>query len=97
MGKTPARWRHGGLLLYRHGDTLRVCGSPKKQDEKRSFLAPPQKAALGLASRPHSPFRAPRETGAEKEKKQMNKQIKQTNQGQFNVAGAHRGGHDRHG
>jgi hypothetical protein len=33
-------------------------------------------------------FRAPRETGAEKEKKQMIEQIKQTHRGQFNVEGS---------
>jgi hypothetical protein len=38
--------------------------------------------------RDHSPFCAPRETGAEKEKKQMIEQIKQTNRGQFNVEGS---------
>jgi hypothetical protein len=84
-----ARWRHGGLLLCRLGDTLRVCGAPKKQNEERSFLAPPQKGSpWRLRAGSTRPFRAPRETGAEKEKKQMIEQIKQTNRGQFNVEGS---------
>jgi hypothetical protein len=37
---------------------LRVCGPLKKLTEEPSFLAPPQKAALGLTSRPHSSRRA---------------------------------------
>ena len=87
-----ARWesrlRAGGIagfcFVRQLTDTLRVCGSLKKQNTKRSFLAPPQKAALGLASRPRSPFCAPREKSADEEKKQMNEQIQRTNQGQFN-------------
>ena len=38
------------------------------EGQKRSF--PAEKGVLGLASRLHSPFCAPRETGAEKEEKQ---------------------------
>jgi hypothetical protein len=69
--------------------TLRVCGSPKKQIEERSFLAPPQKGSpWHWRAGPTRPFRAPRETGAEKEKEQMIEQIKQTNRGQFNVEGS---------
>jgi hypothetical protein len=91
-----ARWerrlRAGGTagfcFVRQLTDTLRVCGSPKKQNQKRSFLAPPQKAALGLASRPHSPF-LPREKRAQKRrKKQMIEQIEQTNREQVNVEGS---------
>jgi hypothetical protein len=44
-----------------------------------------------LRAGPTRPLRAPRETGAEKEKKQMIDQIKQTNRGQFNVEGSLQG------
>jgi hypothetical protein len=40
-----------------------------EHSEKRSFLAPPQKAALGLASRPPSLLGAPREDGRRKGEK----------------------------
>src|SRR5271157_1463355 len=90
MGKPPARWRHGGLLLCPsadgHPSGLRF---PQETKQKAKFLGSPTKRQpLALASRPHSPFCAPRETGAEKEKKQMIEQIKQTNRGQFNVEGS---------
>ncbi len=75
MGTAPARWRHGRLLLCRPGDTLRVCGPPKKQIEVRSFLAPPQKAALGLASRPHS-LLVPREKRGRKGENAVTEEIK---------------------
>jgi len=55
MGKPPARWRHGELLLCPSADGHPPgLWSPKKQNEKQTFLAPPQKAALGLASRSES-------------------------------------------
>jgi hypothetical protein len=41
-----------------------------------------------LRAGPTRLFRAPRETGAEKEKKEMNEQIQQTHRGQFNVEGS---------
>ena len=75
MGSTPARWRRGGLLLCRLRDTLRVCGPPKKQIEERSFLVPPQKAALGLASRPHSCL-VPREKWGRKGENTVTEEIK---------------------
>jgi antirestriction protein ArdC len=41
-----------------------------------------------LRAGPTRLFRAPRETGAEKEKKQMNEQIQQTHRGQLNGGGS---------
>ena len=64
MGNAPAR----GTADFCFGfAALRVCGPSKKQFEQRSFLAPPQKAALDLASRSHS-LLVPREKREEKEK-----------------------------
>jgi hypothetical protein len=90
MGKPPARWRHGGLLLCPSADGhppgLRF---PQETNRRAKFLGSPTKSSpWHWRAGPTRPFRAPRETGAEKEKKQMIEQIKQTNRGQFNVEGS---------
>ena len=48
--------QHPCALTARRGSasgSSGVCGTPKKQNDKRSFLVPPQKVTLGLVSRPH--------------------------------------------
>jgi hypothetical protein len=101
MGKRPARWRHAGLLLCPSVDghspgllfpqeTIEQWRVTSDEWLERGQITDSKfsNQPLALASRPHSPFRAPRETGAEKERKQMIEQIKQTHRGQFNVEGS---------
>ena len=81
MGKAPARWRHGGLLLCPSADAhpsgLR---SPQETNRRAKFLGSPAKRQpLALASRPHSPFGAPRENGRRKGEK-TNDRANQTDQ-----------------
>src|SRR5208283_5889484 len=71
MGKTPARWRHGGLLLCPSADGhppgLRF---PQETKRKSKFLGSPTKRQpLALASRPHSPFSCPARNGRRKGEK----------------------------
>jgi hypothetical protein len=70
-------WYEKFLLQSRAGLSIGVLNIPLVLAEKGS----PWHWRAG----PTRPFRASRETGAEKEKKQMIEQIKQTNRGQFIV------------
>ena len=64
-GRWESRLRAGGTASFCFirplTDTLGLCGSPKKQIEERSFLAPPQKGSpWRWRAGPTRPFRAPR-------------------------------------
>ena len=81
MGKPPARWRHGGLLLCPSADGhppgLRF---PQETNRTAKFLGSPAKRQpLALASRPHSPFSCPARNGRRKGEK-TNDRANQTDQ-----------------
>jgi hypothetical protein len=73
---------------YREQEAKKSVTSGERTAKPKFLGSPTKRQPLALASRFQSPLCAPRETGAEKKKKQMNEQIKQTNRGQFNVEGS---------
>jgi hypothetical protein len=93
LGRTPARWRHGGVRLSRPSGTLRVCCRPKRQNRKRSFFTP--KAAIGPQRKVRSTCGWPARDAAENENKPWFRKLQSDTYSATRTGGSTGGGKGR--